>query len=132
MVRPRFDIPNCLLQQCTIYVQQNQKFILPDHWVISNHWTGLLDWADRLMDWITRLNLFISHDFKCHKFGYSNCLSISCTSSSRCMLVNVHECTSYIDGCVPGVCGVLAVSSKHPLTIASMQRASKYWQRLLH
>ena len=53
-------------------------------------WTGL-------MDWITWLNLFISHDFhpiKCCKFGYSNYLIISCTSSSHCMLVNVHECTS--------------------------------------
>ena len=49
-------------------------------------WTGL-------MDWITGLNLFISHDLhpiKCHKFGYSNC-----TSSSHCMLGNVHERTTH-------------------------------------
>ena len=45
------------------------------------------------MDWITGLNLFISHDLhpiKCHKFGYSNC-----TSSSHCMLGNVHERTMH-------------------------------------
>ena len=49
-------------------------------------WTGL-------MDWITGLNLFISHDLhpiKCRKFGYSKC-----TSSSHCMLGNVHECTMH-------------------------------------
>ena len=46
------------------------------------------------MDWITGLNLFISHDFhpiKCRKFGYS----INCTSSSHCILGNVHECTMH-------------------------------------
>ena len=56
--------------------------------VVSNHWTGL--WTG-LLDWIIGLNLFISHDFhpiKCRKFGYSNC-----TSSSHCMLLNVHERT---------------------------------------
>ena len=45
-------------------------------------WTGL-------MDWITGLNLFISHDLhsiKCRKFGYSKL-------SFHCMLGNVHECT---------------------------------------
>ena len=45
------------------------------------------------MDWITRLNLFMSHDLhpiKCCKFGYSKC-----TSSSHCMLGNVHECTMH-------------------------------------
>ena len=112
VVRPRFDIPNRLLQQCTIYVvelQQNPKSILPDHEVISNHWTGLLDWTDGLMDLITRVNLFISHDFKCCNFSYSNCIGICCTSSSRCMLVNVYKCTSYMDGCVPWVCSVHAV-----------------------
>ena len=70
-----------------------------------NSWTRLylitgldcgLDCWTGLKDWITGLNLFISHDFhpiKCCKFGYSNCLTISCTSSLYCMLGNVHECT---------------------------------------
>ena len=64
------------------------------HQIVSNHWTGLwtglLDWTD---GWITGLNLFISHDLhpiKCHKFGYSKH-----TSSSHCMLGNVHECTMH-------------------------------------
>ena len=51
--------------------------------VVSNHWTGL-------MDWITGLNLFISHDLhpiKCHKFDCSKH-----SSSFHCMLGNVHEC----------------------------------------
>ena len=49
-------------------------------------WTGL-------MDWITGLNLFISHDLhpiKCRKFGYSKC-----TSSSHRMLGNVQERTMH-------------------------------------
>ena len=48
-----------------------------------DYWTGLIDW-------ITGLNLFISHDLKCCKFGYSKR-----TSSSHCMLGNVHECTMH-------------------------------------
>ena len=49
-------------------------------------WTGL-------MDWIIGLNLLISHDLhpiKCCKFGYSKR-----TSSSHCLLGNVHECTMH-------------------------------------
>ena len=77
------------------------------------------------MDWITGLNLFISHDLhpiKCRKFGYSNC-----TSSSHCMLGNVHECTMHKphDGCVSGIHRVQEVSSKHSLTIASLQKSIK-------
>ena len=58
--------------------------------VVSNHRTGL--WTG-LLDWITGLNLFISHELhpiKCRKFGYSKC-----NSSSHCMLGNVHECTMH-------------------------------------
>ena len=50
--------------------------------------TGLDCWTG-LMDWITALNLFISHDLHPIK-----CLSYSKrTSSSHCMLGNIHECT---------------------------------------
>ena len=56
-------------------------------------WIAGLDCWTGLMDWITGLNLFISHDLhpiKCRKFGYSNC-----TSSFHCMLGNVHERTMH-------------------------------------
>ena len=61
--------------------------------------TGLDCWTG-LMDWITGLNLFMSHDFhtiKCRTFVYSNCLitCISCTSSSHWMVGNEHERTMY-------------------------------------
>ena len=94
--------------------------------MVSNHWTGLLDWTAGLDYWITGLNLSISHDFhpiKCHKFGYSNG-----TSSSHCTLGNVHKCTMHkLHGqmCIMYSWCVHAVSSKHPLTIASVQKSVK-------
>ena len=92
-------------------------------------WTGL-------MDWITGLNLFVSHDFhpiKCHKFGYF--LILSYTSLSHCMLVNVYtsaQCTSYMDRCVPWVHGVHAVSSAPCDYSKYAKEHQKYWPRPLH
>ena len=61
---------------------------------LSNQWTGLgPDCWTGLLDWITGFNLVTSHDFHPIKFAEFDYLTINCTSSSHCMLVNVHECT---------------------------------------
>ena len=86
-----------------VTIQAGWGDILPQYkcstlWCIIRSYliTGLdcgLDYWTGLMDWVTGLNLFISHDLhpiKYCKFGYNKC-----TSSSQCMLGNVHECTMH-------------------------------------
>ena len=76
------------------------------------------------MDWITGLNLLISHDLrpiKCRKFGYSKH-----TSSSHCMLGNVHECSMHkLHGWMCIMNSWCACSELKTPSVASMQRASK-------
>ena len=62
-------------------------------WIVD--WIAGLDCWTGLMDWITRLNLFMSHDLhpiKCCKFGYSKHTSFP----------TAQECTMhklYMNGC---------------------------------
>ena len=109
------------------YCTDQQVMCPGSFWTRSYLITGVdwgLDCWTGLMDWLTGLNLFISHDLhpiKYCQFGYSK------HTSSHCMLGNIHECTMHKlhYRCASWIHGVQAVSSKHPVTIANVQKSIK-------
>ena len=94
-------------------------------WIVDRTaaWTGLLDW-------ITGFNLVTSHDFHPIKFAECDYLTINCTSSSHCMLGNVHDCTLH-----KLHRRMFTISSWCELTAPSdcskyVKEHQNYWQRL--
>ena len=97
-------------------------------WIVDR--TARLDCWTGLLDWIIGINLVTSHGFHPIKFAEFDYLTINCTSSSHCMLVNVHECTLH-----KLHRQMFTMSSWYELTAPSgcnkyVKEHQNYWQRI--